>query len=205
MMTTKRLICLNPGIIQKKNQRGLWNNTHFWQKNMGHKCVEVSIWGSCSYKLNTDQQNSPSRDSGKEKGRCSKTFPCSWSVVGVRQGLVHLNHINSCCLSDSLPFFSQKLCSKARSKSQTDIYITMIHSDNSVDLSQLFLRRGLNKIVALIRNTCSLLASVSISNIQTVTAVEQALILWQGSGLMWCKTQRRGLFLRALLPTQGPQ
>lgn len=49
-----------------------------------------------------------------------------------------------------------------------------------------------NKIVALIRNTCSVSVSVSISNIQTVTAVAQAAI-WKSSGAHDAKDRDRRL------------
>lgn len=65
-----------------------------------------------------------------------------------------------------------------------------------------FPQQGENKIVALIRNTCSFSISVSISNIQIVTAVVQA-VIWKSSGVCDAKDRQR-LFLRALLPTQGP-
>lgn len=124
-----------------------------------------------------------------------KTIPCFWSVVEVSSPEAH-ELIFPLCASSFSSVESWE-GSKARYKSQIDIY------DNDT-LWQLYwpqstlFQRGWNKIVALIHNTCSFSASVSITNIKTVTAVVQAAI-WHGSRPTWCKILR-GYFSEHFFP-----
>lgn len=107
-------------------------------------------------------------------------------------------------LSFRAPYFSSGQLKLRRSKTRRFKvrlqYSAVTHSDDSV--GHFSSQRGWNKILKLIQNTCSFLASVSISNIQTVTAVcgERC-----GKALsMWCRRQRQGLSHGVLLHRTGP-
>lgn len=124
---------------------------------------------------------------GKSPWR-SKTFPGLGCVIRVDPPEAHEFIWTSCARS-----FVAELSLNVKSS-----YITMIHSDKSIEHSWPFfsLREEENKIVALTWNTCSFSPSVSISNAPTVTAVVRPSDTAGGQ-------RSGGLFLGAPLSTQG--
>lgn len=93
------------------------------------------------------------------------------------------------------------ICSKAQFKRRLS-YITMIHSDNSIDCSPplLFWGEGQNKTVALIRNTCyfsGICQCIRYTNSGSCSAGSEMAALWG-----WVRPTE--VLLRSYLPIQGP-
>lgn len=162
--------------------------------NVKPKYREVSSCGWYSYTPNMDQHQE--KTTGPEKVNVQRHSHVSYPSLGSHLFIFPFS-FSFLSLSSGKPKGNAQF--KRRKKSITLLYITMIHSDNSVDRGPLLFfffpppQQEENKIVALIRNTCSVSVSVSISNIQTVTAVAQA-VIWKSSGARDVKGRDRRFF-----------